>query len=85
MSLVILLIIEFVGWIAFNHITPFSIPRVVIALGVTTGSAAFTLTYASVFEPPFVDMMNIWTFALLNAIVALSISFVSFTRGQSYN
>lgn len=80
MSLVVLFVIEFFGWIAFNHITPFVVPRIAVALGVTSGSAMIMLSYASAYQPPLIEMMNLWMFALINAILALGIAFISFTR-----
>lgn len=83
MSLVVLFVIEFFGWVAFNRITPFSIPRTAVALGVTSASALIMISYASVYEPPLIDMMNLWTFGYINAILALGIAFTSFTRESS--
>lgn len=80
MSLVVLFVNEFFGWIAFNRITPFSIPRTAIALGVTSASALIMTSYASLYEPPLIEMMNLWMFGLINAILALGIAFISFTR-----
>ena len=83
MSLVVLLVIEFAGWIAFNRITPFSTPRTTIAMSITTLNALLMVAYASLYEPPLIDTVNLWIYALVNALLALSISFVHLTRCES--
>lgn len=84
MSLIaVLLTIEICGWIAINRITPFTVSRVTIALAITTWAAGFIAVYATLYKPPFSEMSELWLFAFINALLALTISFVSLTREAS--
>ena len=83
MSLIVLFVIEFVGWVCFNRITPFSTPRVLIALSTTSGFALCIATYLAMCDllalAQHFDLFNVMIFGLINALIALMIAFTSHT------
>lgn len=84
MSLVVLLVIEFRGWIAFNRITPFSTPRATIAMTLTSVSALLMTTYFTLYQPPALALLSLQLFAIMNALIALIIGLTSFTQQMSH-
>lgn len=87
MSLFVLFVIEFCGWIALNRITPFSVPRATIAMSTTSGFAIVAMVYPALWDvpnqTPLVNMTTVLLFGIGNTVLALSIAFVSFTRRMS--
>lgn len=83
MSLIVLLLVEFCVWVAFNRITPFTTPRITIALTVTTVSALVMDTYSSWYQPLSIDRTSVWTFVWINLFLAACISFTHFTWRES--